>query len=96
MLKDDPDPLPQPPQRLAVQVCDIDALDQNTSGRGALEQIQHPQQRAFAGARTADDSEHLARADAEVDSLQGFEGGCRSVVGFSDAAGLDHSPPILE
>jgi hypothetical protein len=38
--------------------------------RGSLEAVDAAQQRALAGAALADDRDHLARRDAEVDALE--------------------------
>jgi len=92
MLKDDADALPQAPQRLTIQVCDIGTFHPNTPGRGTLEQVDHPQQSALTGAGAADDSEDLALGDLQVNPTQGLEGASRSLVGFADGPDLDHSP----
>jgi hypothetical protein len=90
VLKDDTDPLPQAPQRLTVEIRDIHAFDQDAPARWALQQVDHSQQRAFAGARTADDSKDLAFGDLQVYSPQGLKDGIRSWVGLAEAANLDH------
>ena len=95
MLKDDPDPLPQATQRLAIEISDICALNEDSACGRAFQQVQRSQQRALAGTRATYDPEYLAGADLDIDILKGLELGSRGVVCFADATGLDHDPAIV-
>jgi hypothetical protein len=90
MLKDNADSLPEAPQPLTIEVRDIDAFHQHAPRRRTLEEVDHPQERALAGAGTADDSEDLALRDLQVHPTQGFEDGIPSGVGLAEAANLYH------
>ena len=90
MLKDDADSLPEVPQPLTIEVRDIDVFDPHAPRRRTLEEVDHPQERALAGAGTADDSEDLALADLQVNPTQCLKGAGWSMKGFADAPDLDH------
>ena len=47
----------------------IRAVETNRPLAGVDETVDHAQKRRFAGARTADDADHLARRNVEVDTL---------------------------
>lgn len=53
------------------QLHEVASVDDDLAVRGAVEQIQAAHQRAFARAGAADDAEHLARSDFQIDATQG-------------------------
>jgi hypothetical protein len=53
-----------------VGVGDLDTLDHDLARGRLLEQVHAAQQGRLAGARGADDTDHLAAVDVEVDALE--------------------------
>jgi hypothetical protein len=50
-----------------AELQQVAAVDDDLAAGGAVEQIEAAHQRAFARAAAADDAEHLARLDVQVD-----------------------------
>ena len=96
MLKNNAHPLPQAAQRFAVEMCDIVVLDENTAGRGALQQVNQPQQRAFPGARPAYDAEHLALRHLEIDAVKCLEFTGAGAVGLVDLLNANHGASLQQ
>ena len=57
-------------QLRVVQLGQVLPAHDDLARGGPVEQVDHPHQRAFARAALADDAEHFARLDGEVDALE--------------------------
>src|SRR5213593_3273974 len=67
LLEHDPDPLPHGGHVRAL-ARDLDTLEEDPPRVERLEQVDAPEQRALAAPARADDDQHLARGDLEVDA----------------------------
>ena len=65
----------------------VDAVEQNLTVGGDLQQVQTPQQGGFAGAGGADDHHHVSFVDVNADIVQGLQ--CALVVVFFQVLDLD-------
>ena len=74
---------------LIGQRRDLGARDRDGSLVDAIETAEHVQQRALSDARRADDRDHLARVDLQIEIAQHDERTSGDVVAFDDAAGVD-------
>jgi hypothetical protein len=69
LLEDHPDPLPHP-RDVGAAAGDLLALEVDPARVERLEQVDAAEERALAGAARADDDEHLAWVDLEVDPVE--------------------------
>ena len=60
----------------------IVAVDEHAARRGALEQVDAANERRLARARLADNAEHVARLNMQVDIAQRFVRAGRTDIGF--------------
>lgn len=67
MLEDHADASAQGDQALAVVAADVFVVDQHLPLAGTLQAIEGADQRGLSGATAADDAEHFAAADFQVD-----------------------------
>jgi len=79
-------------QRPFFQRRNLDAIDANRAGTGQFQPIDQPDQRRFAGARTADNAKNGAPRHVEIDFMKCSNGrigtACRK--GLFDPAQLDN------
>ncbi len=73
VLEDHADASAQGDQALAVVAADVFVVDQHLPLAGTLQAIEGADQRGLAGAAAADDAEHFAAADFQVDLPQGLD-----------------------
>ncbi len=73
MLEDHADAAAQGDQALAVVAADVFVVDQHLPLAGTLQAIEGADQRGLSGAAAADDAEHFAAADFQVDLPQGLD-----------------------
>lgn len=66
VLEDHPDRLADLPKIAPPVTGDIDPVDQDTARHGLLQEIDHAQQRAFAGAAGAHNAEHITFVDLKA------------------------------
>ena len=91
-LEDDPDPLPDPVEVDALG-GDLVALDEDPPGVDRLEQVDAAQERRFARARRADETDHLVLVDNQVDPAQDFERPERLVEALDPERFRHRAPP---
>ena len=84
VLEDHADVRTQLAQLLALEVGDVDAVDDDTALGRALEQVEQAHERRLARARFADDAEDVAILDGQVDVLE------RAVVAVAGVVHLAH------
>lgn len=73
VLEDHADASAQGDQALAVVAADVFVVDQHLPLAGTLQAIEGADQRGLSGAAAADDAEHFAAADFQVDLPQGLD-----------------------
>src|SRR5262249_4373199 len=80
LLEDHPDPLADEVELPALLArsrarapADVASLEEDLALLGRLEQVDAAQQRALARAARAEDADHLASGDVEVDAAQDLE-----------------------
>ena len=74
--------LAQIDELLAGIVGHIGAIDEHAARRGTLEQVDAANERRLARARLADDAEHVARLNMQVDIAQRLVRAGRADIGF--------------
>ncbi len=75
--------------RLVVHLVDLGVTDPHAPGVEAVEPAHHVQQRALADARRADDREHLALLDLEIEAAQHVDPRRRRRIRLDEARDLD-------
>ena len=82
ILEDHANGLAQIDELLAGIVGHIGAIDEHAARRGTLEQVDAANERRLARARLADDAEHVARLNMQVDIAQRLVRAGRADIGF--------------
>ena len=70
MLEDHADPLPPTAELTGREAGELRVVEEDTTRRRALEQVEATDERALAGTAVADDAEHLTLGDLQGDPLQ--------------------------
>lgn len=86
MLEDHADASAQRYQPVLVELTDVHMIDQHPASARLLQTIDGTDQRRLAGAAAADDAEHFAALDRQVDTVQGID---RSLLALVDLAQAD-------
>jgi hypothetical protein len=74
VLEDHADASAQGHQAVFVELADVHLIDQHPPAARLLQAVDGADQRRLAGAAAADDAEHFAALDRQVDALQGAPG----------------------
>ena len=90
MLEDHADLPAQHAQPLGVERGDVFAIDQQAATGGFLQPVDQADQGRFARAGMADDAEHFAGLDGQVQRLQRGNRAAADGIGFVQALELDH------
>jgi len=69
-------------EHVGCLVKDVDAVDQYRAFVGRIEGSQEVEQRAFAGAGSTDDGDHLTSFHGDIDALEYLEGAVRFLNAF--------------
>ncbi len=83
VLEDHADAPAQGHQAVFVEVADVHLVDQHPAAAGLLQAVDGADQRRLAGAAAADDAEHLAALDRQVDIVQGLHRTLLALVGLA-------------
>ncbi len=90
VLEDHADLPAQHAQALGIECGDILAIDQQAAAGGLLQSIDQADQGGFARTGMADDAEHFAGLDGQVQRLQRGNRAAADGIGFVQALELDH------
>lgn len=85
VLEDHPDPPPQRHQAVFIELADVHLIDQHPPGARLFEAIDGANQRRLAGAAAADDAEHFATLDRQINAMQCRYRALLTLVGFTQA-----------
>ncbi|MNL19620.1 hypothetical protein D3C87_1408320 [compost metagenome] len=83
VLEDHADAPTQRHQAVFVELADVHLIDQYPTAARLFEAIDGADQRRLAGAAAADDAEHFAALDRQVDAVQRGHRSLLAVVGFT-------------
>jgi hypothetical protein len=83
VLEDHADPSTQRHQAVFIELADVHLIDQHAAGARLLQTVDGADQRRFAGTAAADDAEHFAVLDRQVDAVQCRHRTLLTVVGFA-------------
>ncbi|MNN31009.1 hypothetical protein D3C81_1446770 [compost metagenome] len=83
MLEDHADAPTQRHQSVFVELADVHLIDQHPTAARLFQAIDGADQRRLAGAAAADDAEHFAALDRQVDAVQRGHRALLAVVGFT-------------
>ncbi|MNI35202.1 hypothetical protein D3C73_892160 [compost metagenome] len=85
VLEDHADAPTQRHQAVFVELADVHLIDQHATRSRLFEAVDGADQRRLAGAAAADDAEHFAALDRQVDAVQRGHRSLLAVVGFTQA-----------